>query len=245
MGGLEKPGRFSIPRRPAWHPAVGLGEEGGWVAPEERSSGMDRMGRYLSVRRARLRRSSPRAGRTCPFRPAVGGGLGRPNAVFGVAADAGCAEENVRSGGRWGDARGVLGAAWLLRYGATRAEAGSLPCRCPKSPGCGEACRQPLYSSRLGMQHSRSFRQIGPVFTDRQPLASTRRENGRAGYRSARRTPAFGRRGRGEPEEPLQRGRSVKVVRDASVGDSRVSVWVERVGMRCGKHPPQRPPENG
>lgn len=51
--------------------------------------------------------------------------------------------------------------------------------------------------------------------------------------------------GRGEPEEPLQRGRSVKVVRDASVGDSRVSVWVERVGMRCGKHPPQRPPENG
>jgi hypothetical protein len=68
MGGLEKPGRFSTPRRPAWHPAVGLGEEGGWVAPEERSSGMDRMGRYLSVRRARLRRSSPRAGRTYPFR---------------------------------------------------------------------------------------------------------------------------------------------------------------------------------
>jgi len=117
MGGLEKPGRFSIPRRPAWHPAVGLGEEDGWMVPEEQSSGMDRMGRYLSVRRARLRRSSPRAGRTCPFRPAVGGGLGRPNAVFGVAADAGCAEENVRSGGRWGDARGVLGAAWL-RCGA-------------------------------------------------------------------------------------------------------------------------------
>jgi hypothetical protein len=161
-----KPGRLSVPRRPAWHPAVGLGEEDGWMAPEEQSSGMDRMGRYLSVRRARLCRSSPRAFRTYPFRPAVGGGLGRPNTVFGVAADAGCAWENVRSGGRWG----VLGAAWL-RCGACGGRRS--PCRCPEDPGSDTACRRPSYTGRLGMQHGRSFRQIGSVFTNRQPPAST------------------------------------------------------------------------